>query len=495
MQATGQNQTLKQRLENYDNVFFRFMEFISSYPLKLVISLLMIKKIRKKFLDLMKSMIMAMLDRQTDVLPRQVQDDKYHMAANILDAMNMAFENAKTKKHKRQVIKLFMNVMINRVKVIRKYKKTHGSAPPGFVTISPGKFCNLKCAGCYANADSSASEKLDFEVFDKIIDQQVKLWGSSFTVISGGEPFLYESNGKTLFDIAARHPETFFMVYTNGTLITKEVAVKLAKLGNVSPAISVEGYEKETDERRGPGVHKKILEAMENLKEAGVPFGISITTTKNNADAAADEKLFEFYFKRHGAIYAWIFQYMPIGRSQTLDLMVTPEQRIKLYRTIHDLINNKGYFIADFWNCGALSNGCISAGRSGGYIYIDWNGNVTPCVFNPYAFASIYDTFKEGKTLDDLLQHPFLKDIRKWQDDYALVKDKKELGNWILPCAIKDHYKSMRELLDKHEVWPIDEPAAEALKDEKYKTGLIKKGEEAAEALDPIWLSDYINRE
>lgn len=70
---------------------------------------------------------------------------------------------------------------------------------------------------------------------------------------------MYKSEGKTLLDIFEKYNDMFFLVYTNGTLITPEIAKRLAKLGNATPAISVEGYEKETDERRGKGVYKKFL--------------------------------------------------------------------------------------------------------------------------------------------------------------------------------------------------------------------------------------------
>ena len=62
--------------------------------------------------------------------------------------------------------------------------------------------------------------------------------------------------------------------------------------------------------------------------KAGVPFGVSITVTRNNADVALSDAMIDRYFEEEGAIYFWIFQYMPIGRSYTLDLVVTPEQRL-----------------------------------------------------------------------------------------------------------------------------------------------------------------------
>jgi len=88
-------------------------------------------------------------------------------------------------------------------------------------------------------------------------------------------------------------------MYTNGTLIDRECAARLAELGNVTPAISVEGWEKETDERRGKGVFRKIMQAMENLRNAGVPYGILVTATRENAEILLAEP---FIFIMHNLV-------------------------------------------------------------------------------------------------------------------------------------------------------------------------------------------------
>jgi MoaA/NifB/PqqE/SkfB family radical SAM enzyme len=76
---------------------------------------------------------------------------------------------------------------------------------------------------------------------------------------------------------------------------------------------------------------------------------------------------------------------MPIGRGKdTIELMPTPEQRVQLYRKWEYLLSEKKYCVADFWNSGVLTDGCIAQGRRGGYLHIDWNGNITHCVFIPY---------------------------------------------------------------------------------------------------------------
>lgn len=376
---------------------------------------------------------------------------------------------------------------------IKKFEENFGRQPPSFLTISPTKFCNLKCSGCYANSSPSASKNLDWDILDKIIIEKVKLWGSYFTVISGGEPLLYKSQGKTIIDLAQKHQDNYFLMYTNGTLINKEMAKKLAEVGNITPAISVEGFKKETDARRGNGIHKKIMEAMKNLREAGVLFGISLTVTRNNAELL-DDKFVDFYFNECGAVYGWVFQLMPIGRANCLDLMVSPKQRLAMFRKTQHLVKDRKIFIVDFWNNGCVTDGCISAGKSGGYLYIEWNGNVTPCVFNPYSPVNVNEIYKKGGTLNDVLKEPFFESIRQWQKDYALDKESNEIGNWLAPCAIKDHYDMMEKLLEKHFPKPINEAAKKALNDRKYKKGLRAYGEKVVGATDSVWKIEYLKK-
>jgi MoaA/NifB/PqqE/SkfB family radical SAM enzyme len=242
------------------------------------------------------------------------------------------------------------------------FKEKYGDYPPSFLTISPTRACNLNCTGCYAGTENNP-RSLDFATFDRILKEMEELWGACFVVISGGEPFLYKSDGKDLLDVAERHPDMYFLIYTNGTLIDEEVAGRMGELGNMTPAILVEGKVATTEERRGKGVFGKVMNAFENLREAGVPFGISMTATRFNCDELLSDEVVEFYFEEQGATYGWIFQYMPIGRGYDLSLMITPEQRLRFQRRIWQVTKEKRVFLIDFWNSGTAVHGCLAAGR------------------------------------------------------------------------------------------------------------------------------------
>jgi MoaA/NifB/PqqE/SkfB family radical SAM enzyme len=241
-------------------------------------------------------------------------------------------------------------------------------------------------------------------------------------------------------------------------------------------------------------MHKKIAQAMKNLKEVGVPFGISVTATKNNAETAVSDELMKYYFDECGAVYGWIFQIMPIGRAKGLDLMVSPEQRLAMYRRTQHLIKDRKLFIADFWNSAPVTDGCISAGKPGGYFYIEWNGNVTPCVFNPYSPVNINDVYKKGGNLNDVFRNPFFESIRKWQKEYALDRKPEEMGDLLAPCPVKDHYCVMKSLLDEYRTKPIDPAAKEALEDFDYQKGMEKYGEKVIETMEPVWQKEYLGK-
>jgi len=306
-------------------------------------------------------------------------------------------------------------------------------------------------------------------------------------VISGGEPLAYRSEGKGLLDAAEKHPDVLFMFYTNGTLIDEKTAQRIAALGNVTPAISVEGWRERTDERRGVGVFDKILAAMEQLRKAGVFFGISLTATRHNVEEILSEEFIDYFFEQQGAFYGWIFQYMPIGRSFTLDLMPTPEQRLWMWKRSWEIVKKRKIFLADFWNHGTLSNGCIAGGRArgGGYLYIDWNGHVSPCVFVPYYLDNVTTLYNSGKTLSDAMFSPLFVKGRAWQKEY--IGGKYNPGNLLAPCYYRDHYKTFYENAQQCHVLPENEEADEAFHSSDYHDFMLEYDRKLEKLASPVW--------
>ena len=370
----------------------------------------------------------------------------------------------------------------------------YGVRPPGFLLVSPTKACNLHCQGCYADSGVT-KEKLEWDIMDRMFDEARHLWGAPFLVISGGEPLIYRDRGKGMMDLFEKHDDCFFMMYTNGTLIDEDMARAMGRLGNISPAISVEGLRLETESRRGKGVFDRILKAMDNLRREKVFFGISMTATRDNAEKILSDEVINFFFEEMGAMFAWVFHYMPIGRAYTLQLLPTPEQRLWMWQRSWQLVYDRHLFIADFWNSGTAAKGCLAAGHRGGYMTVDWNGAVSSCVFMPYSPVNIHDIYAQGQTLNEAWAQPFFAQVRAWQDEYShevkYAEDGRH-GNWIMACPIRDHYAEFYEILKAYHPTPVDENAAAAMIDPEYYKGMDEYNKAVRALFEPIWTSKYL---
>jgi MoaA/NifB/PqqE/SkfB family radical SAM enzyme len=432
-------------------------------------------------------------------LPHKLMEDKFTMAKAILDSTNRAFDRGIVNEKAKEKI---LTVLIDQgfIKGDPRHGaffEKHGIFPLGFLVFCPTMQCNLACTGCYAGSSKKVVDTLPFGIIKRILKDKAELWGSHFTVISGGEPLTYRDGNKTLIDIFREHPDQYFLFYTNGTLIDRDIARQLGEVGNATPSISVEGYEKETDARREKGVFKKILQAFENCRREGVPFGISTTAFRHNAELIVSDEFIEYYFDEQGAIYQWIFQYMPIGRGMLLEKMITPQQRMYMYDVTWRRIREEQRFIADFWNCGSISDGCIAAGGGGGngYLYIDSRGQVSPCVFNPFTTHNIFDIYNSGQNLNSVYFSPFFEKIRQWQRRYLHDRPAAQLGNLIAPCPIRDHHADMREIIDEIGAKPLDDYAAQALEDPEYYKGMCAYNNAFDEISKDRWDEDYLQPE
>ena len=205
---------------------------------------------------------------------------------------------------------LIVNEFIAATPKREEFRSRYGFDPPFFLVLSPTMRCNLTCYGCYAGQYEKGIE-LDTELIHRVL-REAKEMGIYFVTVSGGEPFIRPD----LLDIFAAHEDMYFQVYTNGTFIDSKMAKTLSRLGNVLPAISVEGWEKETDARRGPGAFQRILDTMARLKEEGVLFGFSATATRQSNELIISDEFVNFFAER-GCFLGWYFNYIPIGKAPT----------------------------------------------------------------------------------------------------------------------------------------------------------------------------------
>ena len=373
-----------------------------------------------------------------------------------------------TNPHVRQ--RLVNSLLINelmRGNVIREQLRNQGLASPQAYLISPTMRCNLRCFGCYASSYSKKGD-LESEVIDQVLTEGKNL-GMFWVTILGGEPFVRQD----MWEIYKRHNDVFFQVYTNGTLIDKEAARKLAEVGNVLVIFSVEGFEEETDARRGKGVFQKIMQGMDNLREVGVPFGFSVMVTRQNVGAIISDEFNDMLMEK-GCLIGWHFLYIPVGLNPDMSLMPTAEQReLMRQRGAQRIRNEKPMFVVDFWNDAPYVGGCIAGGRN--YFHINARGDVEPCIFVHLAVDNI-----KQKSLKEVINSPYFKAIRSRQP-YS--------DNLLRPCMIIDHPHVLRELCRECRPYPTDGPVCELIT--ALAGDLDRYSDEVAKILDMVWEEEF----
>jgi MoaA/NifB/PqqE/SkfB family radical SAM enzyme len=338
---------------------------------------------------------------------------------------------------------------------------------PGFLVMSPTMRCNLKCTGCYSGLYSKEGELSEGEIDDLI--RQSRQFGGYFTVISGGEPYLLSDMWLRLF---RKYNDMYFLTYTNGTLLDERTVKALARLGNVAPGISVEGFKGETDRRRGAGVFETVEAAVERLRRHGVIYGLSVTYTRENVEVITRDDFVEYWLDR-GALFAWYFMFMPVGKDPVLDLVPTPEQRVYCGQRVTELRRKYPILLADFWNDGPAAGGCLAGART--YLHILNSGRIEPCVFAHFGV----DNIREKRVLE-AANSPFFKAIRQefpYNDN----------GNLKRPCMIIDNPEVLRRLVDEYLVPQGHTHSEDIIHDPKVVAWVDRYAQRFKELTDPVW--------
>jgi MoaA/NifB/PqqE/SkfB family radical SAM enzyme len=315
---------------------------------------------------------------------------------------------------------------------------------PPVLIMSITSRCNLACVGCYATAtgtvQNSVSQmpnqyQLDLERWKSVITEARELGVFGF-IIAGGEPFLYPG----LVELCMKFKDRFFLIVTNGTAISKADFQRLSRASNIAVIVSVEGGEKSTDARRGPGVFRRTQKTLQHLWKAGVLTGFSATVTRENYEYWMDHRHLNDYMTKGLRIGVFI-EYIPTTAAdapsrQSLSpcsdngLMLTEEEREKFRAHILNFRESNPMIILHSPNDEEYYGGCVSAGR--GFAHVTPGGDVTPCPVSNLATHNL-----QSSSLREALSSDLFIEIR---NNGFLLEDHN------LPCALLSHHDEVLEL-------------------------------------------------
>jgi MoaA/NifB/PqqE/SkfB family radical SAM enzyme len=311
---------------------------------------------------------------------------------------------------------------------IRQNWERQGIHVPPILVFSVTSKCNLHCKGCYHQTLRTTTDAdLSDERLRTAIAEAKEL-GISFIVLGGGEPLMRQG----ILDIPVEYPEIMFLMFTNGLLFNDDVLKKIDEKRNIVPLLSLEGYQTDTDERRGRGVYELLQKSIDMLKQKGIFWGTSLTITRNNFDEVTDD---EFIGKliNGGCKLFMLVEYTPV-KEGTENWVLTDAQRSELaerrdaFRAKH-----RAVFVALPWDEEEIG-GCLSAGR--GFVHISAEGNLEPCPFIPYSDINI-----KNCSLKEALQSKLLRTIR---ENHEKLEE-------IHGCALWEQREWLRNLVKSKE--------------------------------------------
>ena len=197
--------------------------------------------------------------------------------------------------------------------------------------------CNEHCFHCGSSCDYTGSEDLSLDDYKRILDEVKEDFDISkmMLCITGGEPLLR----KDFFEIMAYADQLGYRwgMTSNATLITPEIAHKLAETGMRTISVSIDGLEETHDRLRGTkGGYARAMAGIQNLIDEDAFEAVQITTVINHKNIEELDQLFEIM--DHIDIDSWRLAALePIGRALLRpELMLTREDHIRLMNFIKE---------------------------------------------------------------------------------------------------------------------------------------------------------------
>ena len=140
--------------------------------------------------------------------------------------------------------------------------------------------CNQRCAYCGIYNDKR--DEMTTEQIYNMIDEFVEI-GTSRLSITGGEPLLRNDLPSVVHH--ARNQGLFVSLATNASLVSRDID-RLSEANSIN--VTLDGPEPIHDRQRGEGNFKKVLTAIELIRNKGIPIYVNSVITKYNCTHIRD---------------------------------------------------------------------------------------------------------------------------------------------------------------------------------------------------------------
>ena len=326
------------------------------------------------------------------------------------------------------------------------FEERTGIKAPRIIAWEITRSCNLACAHCRAAAHCEPYPgELTLDECKSVMDDIASIT-DPILILTGGEP-LMRSDIWEIIDYAHEkglHP----VIGTNGTLVTDEVAAKIAEHGipRVSVSLDFPTAEGQDAFRGKEGAFEETIEGVRNLRSNGVGVQVNTTITKMNHQLV--DEMHQLALDLDAAAFH-PFLLVPTGRGEDLvDVELTPDEYEEVltwayhcqktsplhfkptdapqyYRIIRQLSAKEGREVTpETYGMEAMTRGCLGGIT---FAFISHVGDVQPCGYFDMQLGNV----KEEPFSKIWENSPVFADLR----DFSRLKGKCGLCEYKHVCG------------------------------------------------------------
>lgn len=260
-------------------------------------------------------------------------------------------------------------------KLFGKIRKTTGAIGISNIVMLVSNDCNYACSYCQIEENMNSEQKkfnMSLETAKRALDifERNSQKAAKKTIsITGGEPLINIKAVKYIISRAKKIPASRVIIFTNGSLVTKELADYFAK-NKVLMLVSLDGPEDVHNKVRkgkdGKGTFGASVKGFNLLKQAGCKLGISAVTGVHNKNKM--NRVTGFFDALAPQSVGLNFGHYLLGKKNPTVIkmeefadMLTPFY--KKMREKNIFVENISRFITPFYEERPLLNECQAQGR------------------------------------------------------------------------------------------------------------------------------------
>ena len=308
--------------------------------------------------------------------------------------------------------------------------------------------CNERCFHCGSSCTAAPAQgELTLPEWRRVLDEVRADFADDLPMlcVTGGEPLLYED----FFPLMEYARDLGFRwgMTSNATLITPEVATRLAQAGMGTISVSIDGLPATHDRLRAtPGGYERAMAGIQCLIDTHSFRAVQVTTVVNHETM---DELDELFCIMDGIdIDSWrVIGLEPIGRARLFpQRLLTPDDQRKLFAFVRDK-RDQGY---------PLTSGCSH------YLGLEWETEVrdwywmcnagicTASVMSNGDIGACLDIERRPETIQGNVRDQRFSQV--WRDGFGLFR--RDLSDGCAACRACDHVDWCRG--GAHHSWDYD---------------------------------------